>query len=185
MEDINDLVKKCQKKETKAFDDLYKRYSPLIYGICLRYLKNEEEAKDVMQDCFVKIIENIKRYRFDGSFEGWCRRLTVNCILDSLRKKQQNFEVQYYDNTAYSAITEDDGQSLDILQKLSVEKLLSLVNSLPDRSRVVFNLVAVDGVKGKEILKLLGIEESTVRSIYKKAKDSLCKKMKEESYERF
>lgn len=181
MEDNIDLVKRCQNNDNKAFDDLYKKYSPLIYGICLRYLKDKEESKDIMQDCFIKILEKIKKYHLQGSFEGWLRRLTINTIIDYIKKKNKLFATQIYDNTVVETI-EEDAEVIEILQQMSAERILNLINLLAPRSKIIFNLYAVEGIKGAEIAKLLEIEESTVRSIYKKAKDNLIKKMKEENY---
>ncbi len=171
MADNVKLIKECQRKSKKAFDKLYLTYSPLVYGICLRYTKNESEAQDLLQECFIKILNKLPYYKFKGSFEGWLRKLTVNQSINYLRSKK------YF--LTEDKITEYEGDSNikepDIISRLSAEEIIKMINQLPDGYRTIFNLHVIEGYKHIEIAEKLGISDATCRTQYKKARESLIK----------
>jgi RNA polymerase sigma-70 factor (ECF subfamily) len=170
MTDIDKLIKQCQKKSTKAFDELYKLYSPLIFGICLRYTKDNDEAQDLMQECFIKILNKINDYEFKGSFEGWIRRLTVNNAINYL-KLRKNFLVE--DINDYENLK--DNYDPDVISNMNAQEIVKLINQLPVGYRTIFNLYAVEGYKHIEIAEMLGVSEVTCRTQFKKARTSLMK----------
>ena len=86
MEDFRELIEGCVRGEKRHQDALYKRFSSLLFGICLRYTKNKMEAQDVLQDVFVKVYRSIHAYSHDGSFEGWLRRIAVNTSITNYRR---------------------------------------------------------------------------------------------------
>ena len=85
------LIRKCQQKSRKAFEELYKKFSPFVYGICIRYAKNRDEAQDILQDCFIKVMDKIGDYRFEGSFEGWLQRMAVLESLDAISEMPDGY----------------------------------------------------------------------------------------------
>lgn len=180
MEDVEKLIKKCQRKSPKAFDELYKIYSTLVYGICIRYTKDTNEAKDLMQECFIKILNKIGAYEFRGSFEGWIRKLTVNTAINYI-KMQKTFlsdDIMEYEIS-------DDNYDSNIISEMSAKDILDIINVLPSGYKTVFNLHVVEGYKHVEIAEMLGISENTCRTQFKKARASLMKLILERNYERF
>ena len=180
MADIENLIRNCQKKSKKAFDELYKTYSPFIYGICLRYTKDTYEAQDLMQDCFIKILNKIGDYEFKGSFEGWMRRLTVNSAINFINARKNI----YPEDIDEHEIPEKDFDN-DILSEMSAKEIMGMINKLPTGYRTVFNLYVIEGYKHGEIAEMLGITENTCRTQFKKARKSLMKLITENYNERF
>jgi RNA polymerase sigma-70 factor (ECF subfamily) len=179
MADNVKLIKQCQKKSKKAFDELYLTYSPLIYGICLRYTKDEHEAKDLLQECFIRILGKIGDFEFKGSFEGWLRRLTVNHSINYLKSKK------YYlteDISEYEI--ENKNFNADAISDLSVQEIIKMISRLPVGYRTVFNLHVIEGYKHTEIAKMLEISDITCRTQYKKAREALIQMFKENGNER-
>lgn len=174
MIDNEKLIKQCQKKSHKAFDELYKLYSPIIFGICLRYTKDRQEAEDLLQDCFIKILEKITEYEFKGSFEGWIRRLTVNNAINYIKSKRK-FDFDNVDDVMHENLNVNNS----VIEELSAEEILKLVKRLPVGYRTVFNLYVVEGYKHAEIAKMLNINEVTCRTQLKKAREALIKMINE------
>lgn len=168
MSDLNKLIQGCLKKQQKAIGDLYKMYSPLIYGICLRYTKNVDDANDLLQDCFIKIIDRIGDYRFEGSFEGWIRRLTIHESINFIRRGKI---IEFEEITDVSSEIPDECS--DVVSKMSAEEILKYINKLSDGYRTIFNMAVIEGFKHAEISEMLGITESTSRSQLKRAREIL------------
>ncbi|MBO4875523.1 MAG: sigma-70 family RNA polymerase sigma factor [Bacteroidales bacterium] len=167
MGDNEKLIRKCQQKSRKAFEELYRKFSPFVYGICLRYAKNRDEAQDILQDCFIKVMDKIGDYRFEGSFEGWLQRMAVNESLNYLRLGRSSF----------SELDEDDSdakdESPDIVSNMSAKDLLDAISKMPDGYRTIFNMYVIEGYQHNEIAEKLNITESTSRSQLKKAREYL------------
>ena len=167
MGDNEKLIRKCQQKSRKAFEELYRKFSPFVYGICLRYAKNRDEAQDILQDCFIKVMDRIEDYRFEGSFEGWLQRMAVNESLNYLRLGRSSF----------SEMDEDDADaedvSADIVSNMTAQQLLGEIGKMPDGYRTIFNMYVVEGYQHNEIAEILNITESTSRSQLKKAREYL------------
>lgn len=174
MTDNVKLIKQCQKKSRKAFDELYLTYSPLLYGICLRYTKDEHEAQDLLQECFIRILNKISDYSFKGSFEGWIRRLTVNHAINYLKSKK-HFMTE--DISEYEI--ENENNNADILSELNAQEIVKMINKLPSGYRTVFNLHVIEGYKHIEIAEILEISDITCRTQYKKAREALIKMINE------
>ena len=173
------LVKKCLKRDQRAQKELFDKYSPKMMGVCLRYMKNKEQAEDALQDGFVKVFSKLNLYKGKGSLEGWVRRVLVNTCLDQIRKKVKlNMNVSM-DEVEY--MIEHNGY---IIEGLSAKDLLEMVNSMPDGYRVVFNMFAIEGYSHKEIAKELGVSENTSKSQYLRARGYLRIKMEEQGIER-
>jgi RNA polymerase sigma factor (sigma-70 family) len=178
MLDNEKLIKLCQKGSNKAFDELLGIYSDLLYGICMRYSKcNEDEASDIFQEVCIKLFNNICTYKFQGSFEGWIRRLTVNTAINYLKKKNTVF-FNDYDIENESLLNYSDSDYYEnALNSLSAKEIIALINEMPEGYRTVFNLHVIEGYKHVEIAEILNITDNTSRSQFKKARNLLIKKI--------
>ena len=166
MSDNEKLIRKCQQKSQKAFEELYRKFSPLVYGICLRYAKNRDEAQDILQDCFIKIMDKIGDFRFEGSFEGWLQRMAVNESLNHLKLVWNSVSEMSDDDDAID-------ECPDIVSDMSAQELMEIIEKLPDGYRTIFNMYVIEGYQHNEIAEILNITESTSRSQLKKAREQL------------
>ena len=162
------LIEGCRKGDRRAQKELYDTYSRKMMGVCLRYVDERETARDLLQDGFVKVFTGLDSYAGSGSFEGWMRRIFVNCALEYLRRSDVLREATDLENTA-ELIHPDSSAISD----LSAAELMRLVSELPTGFRTVFNMFAIEGYSHKEIGEMLGITESTSRSQYTRAKQLL------------
>lgn len=168
------LIEGCRKGDRLAQKELYEMFSRKMMGVCLRYSNDRETARDLLQDGFIKVFLNIGTYSGMGSFEGWMRRIFVNCALEHLRKADILREASDLDNSA--ELIEPQASVTD---RLSAEELMELVRRLPAGFRTVFNLFAIEGYSHREIGALLNITESTSRSQYTRARQLLQRTIKD------
>ena len=166
-----ELIETCLKDNPKAQKMLYDTYSSVLFGICLRYSKNEEEAQDILQDSFIKIFTKLDTYQFTGSFEGWLKRIVTNTSIEYYRKKITMEHLEEIGFNPYLAIDSDRG--------LEVEELLKMIQELPEGYRMVFNMYAIDGYTHSEIATKLNISEGTSKSQLSRARAYLQRKFKE------
>jgi RNA polymerase sigma-70 factor (ECF subfamily) len=136
--------------------------------VCFRYCKNREEAEDVVQEGFIKVFKNISSFKFEGSFEGWIRRIMVNTAIEFLRKQKQS---KIFDDIEEVYVHPES--NYDATSQLSEKELLTMVHSMPMGYRTVFNMYAIEGYSHKEIAEALGISEGTSKSQLAKAKAHL------------
>ena len=146
-----------------------------MYTVCLRYANSRDEAKDLLQEGFIKVFDCLHQFKFEGSFEGWMKRVVVNIALQKIRSRSPLHAIIPIENVPE---TEAVGEK-DILSHLGTKELLQLVQELPTIYRMVFNLYVFEGMKHKEISKLLGISEGTSKSNLHDARIILQKKLKE------
>lgn len=169
-----ELIQGCIQENTACQQKLYKTYAGKMLVVCMRYTRNRQEAEDVLQDGFIRVFDNIKKFNFTGSFEGWVRRIMINCALRNFRKSSyQKEQIGIDDN--YD-IPEDTG----VYDKLSEKELLIMINELPEGYKMVFNLYAIEGYSHKEIGEIMDINEGTSRSQLNKARKQLQKKLMEQ-----
>ncbi len=140
-----------------------------MYGVCLRYSGNVDDANDLLQEGFIKVFKNLHKFRGDGSFEGWIRRIFVNTSIEHFRKK-----VKLYNVTEVQENTIED-TDLGILDSLAEKDIVSLVNELSPGYKAVFNMHVIEGYSHKEIAEILGITEGTSKSQLARAKGVLKK----------
>ncbi len=153
---------------------LYRKYFKKMFAICISYSGNREEAKDILQDAFVKVFTSLEQYNFKGSLEGWIRRIVTNTAIDYFRtKKRLVFTDEFPDDT--------EEENLNFLGSfnISTDMILFFIKKLPDGARIIFNLYAVEEMTHKEISRELGINEGTSKSQYKRARTMLKKWIKE------
>lgn len=161
------LLKAKDKKAQKAF---YLQLAPKMYGVCLRYSSDGDDANDIMQEGFIRVFNHIKDFRGDGSLEGWVRRTMVNTAINFYRKRIKrgiNTDLKYVKGKA------DD--KVYVIEKLAAEEILELIKKLPTGYRTVFNLNVIEGYTHKEIGNMLNISENTSKSQLSRARASLQK----------
>lgn len=168
-----DLIKACKRQNAKAQRMLYDRYSPIMMGLCRRYVRGELESEDVMIKGFMKVFSKIDHFEGKGSFEGWMKRIMIN---ESLTYIRQN-KAMYLETDIEVAEREPDFDKIST--ELEAKDLLKMVNELPSGYRTIFNLYAIEGYSHKEIAKLLGINENTSKSQLSRARVQLQKKILE------
>jgi len=166
---LNELVKQCAKNDRRAQEEIYQLFSGKLFSICLKYSKNKQEAQDNFQDGFITIFDKIGQFKFKGSFEGWLKRVMVNTIL--LKYRQKNVLSLVTDEIPDEVIVDIDDE------EVSLDFLLNLIQELPDRYRMVFNLYVLDGYSHKEISKMLQIAEGTSKSNLARARNILKQKI--------
>ncbi len=150
------MVKALIKGEKVAFQELYSRYSGLFFTITRRYAKTHQEAEDLLQESFVQIYRKVHTFKFNGSFEGWMKRVVVNKCLSFLKKKDMMTDMPEFEvDTGFGGSEAAIG-----ISRLSVEEILMAFDGLPAGARTVLNLYAIDGFDHHEIASQLGITES-------------------------
>ena len=162
---LNQLIEDCKINNTKAQSELYKLFSSKLFSICLKYSRNYAEAEDNLQDAFLTIFKKIEQYKNKGSFEGWLKRVTINTVLQ-----------QYRNQKVFDIVNENiiDEVELEIDEDaISIDYLLGIIQELPDRYRLVFNLYVLDGYSHKEIASLLDINIGTSKSNLARARQIL------------
>ncbi len=160
----SDLIAGCIRGDRKMQYELYQRYSPKMFGVCLRYAGNTEEAEDVLQEGFIKIFKKIDSFRSEGSFEGWIRRIFVNTAIEHFRRKSY---LQPITEREESTV---EGQYVSVLDSLAEKDIIKLVQQLSPGYRTVFNMYVVEGYTHKQIADILGISEGTSKSQLSRAK---------------
>jgi RNA polymerase sigma factor (sigma-70 family) len=164
------LIKKCVENDRAAQQKLYQLFAPVLYGLCLKYMKNEDDAKDVFQEAFVIAYQKMYQFKFEGSFEGWLKRIFIYKCIETLKKNRKNlFLLEGYDNPIDESFEEEEMDR----SSLSEEQLLEYIQDLPDQYRLVFNLYVFEKLKHKEISVMLNITESTSKSNLNRAKNHL------------
>jgi RNA polymerase sigma-70 factor (ECF subfamily) len=162
-----DLIKGCIKDNAHCQRMLFEQYAGKMMSVCLRYANDTMEAEDIMQDGFIKVFQYLHQFKFEGSFEGWIRRIIVNTAIRHLEKKKIQFKeiddsgsnAPKLDPYAYSHLGQDD--------------LMKLINQLPEGYKLVFNLNVIEGYSHEEIAEMLHIQPGTSRSQLVKARKML------------
>jgi len=162
------LITDCQSGDRIAQKKLYEIYAGKMMGVCLRYCKDRETARDLLHDGFLKVFSHIGDFESKGSFEGWVRRIMINTALEFLRKQTDeghNLNIE----EAYALSNGDFG----VLEQLQAEELIAIIQRLPDTYRTVFNLFVVEGYSHREIAEVMTITESSSRVYLTRAKQLL------------
>ena len=167
-----DLIKGCIEGDRQMQKELYARFAPKMYAVCLRYANNNNDAQDLLQEGFIKVYKNLHRFRAEGSFEGWIRRVFINSSIEHYRRKVQNLATvsEKEENTI-------EGTDISALDTLAEKDILNLIQQLSPGYRTVFNLYVVEGYSHKDIGEKLGISEGTSKSQLARAKSILQKKV--------
>ncbi len=159
---LEQLIHECTKNNTKAQEQLYHLLAPKLFAVCLKYSRSYEEAQDNLQESILLIFEKINQYKNAGSFEGWAKRVVINYVLQQYRN-QKIFEI------ISEKIPDTDEVEIED-ENVSIEFLTKIIQELPDRYRLVFNLYVMDDYSHKEIAEMLGINIGTSKSNLARAK---------------
>ena len=159
-----DLIEGCIRGDRKMQYELYQRFAPKMYGVCLRYAGKAEEAEDILQEGFIKVFKKIGSFRGEGSFEGWTRRIFVNTAIEHFRRKTYMQPITEYEESTI------EGKYLSVLDSLAEKDIVQLVQQLSPGYRTVFNMYVIEGYTHKQIADELGISEGTSKSQLSRAK---------------
>lgn len=166
------LIQQCLNKDNKAQNELYNRFAPKMLTVCQRYAKSSCDAEDIMQDGFIKVFRYLSDFQFNGSFEGWIRRIMITTALNFYKRKrvyQNESELTYQPEAIVS--------EQHVISSLVQEELLTLVKKLPKGYQTVFSLNSIDGYTHKEISEMLHISINTSKSQLNRARQSLQKQL--------
>ena len=162
------ILQGCLKNQPVAQQELYSRYSPKMLSVCYRFARNREDAEDMLQEGFIKVFLQMHSFESRGSFEGWIRRIIVHTCINILKKnKKFNESVDIIHATGVQ-IREESVPAI-----IQAKQVVECIRMLPIGYRTVLNLYAIEGYSHREIANILGIEESTSRSQYTRAKAML------------
>lgn len=170
-DDIKNIVKECLAGKRQAQEKLYGLYSAKMFGICLRYCKNYDEAKDTLQEGFLKVFSKLEQFNFSGSLEGWVRRIIVNTAIERLRIQNKSVPLENAPEL-YVEIEEED------FPVISTADMLQMIQALPTQYKMVFNLYVFEKMQHKEIAEMLGISEGGSKSNLSRARAILQEKVK-------
>ncbi|MGI8949984.1 MAG: RNA polymerase sigma factor [Chitinophagaceae bacterium] len=170
MEDMQKLVKECLRNNASAQKQLYDIYDGKMIAVCYRYTKNMEDAKDVLQEGFIKVFKNLHQYRLEGELGAWIRKVMVNTAINYLKRKPAYQQELSYTDTSLHPVSDNTPEI-----KINTRDLISLIRQLPTGYQLIFNLYAVEGYSHAEIASMLGIVETTSRSQYVRARNLLIK----------
>lgn len=172
------IIEGCIKGKRRDQNRLYTKYAPALLGVCMRYSRNKDEAEDILQEGFIKIFMNIKSYRGEGSFEGWMKRIMVNT---AITHNKQTLKHQYHTDIDEIEETHEiraGGSHEPAGTQLPKEKLMNIIQNLPEGYKMVFNLYVFEQYTHKEIAQILGISENTSKSQLSKARKLLTSRIK-------
>lgn len=159
---LEKILNDCKNNDAQAQEQLYRMFSPKLFAVCLKYSRNYAEAQDNLQEGFLIIFNKIKQYEAKGSFEGWAKRVVIN------------YTLQQYRNSSFLEIVNDNMPDIPEAeiedQNVSLEFLLTIIQELPDRYRLVFNLYSIDGYSHKEISEMMNITTGTSKSNLSRAR---------------
>jgi len=168
------LIIKCKKNNRKAQGELYSLYASTLFTLCLKYSKNYAESEDNLQDSFLTIFSKIKQYKGNGSFEGWMKRIVINTALQRYRKASVLDVIK-------DDVLEEEVVEVEVDQ-VPLEFLLAIIQQLPDKYRLVFNLYVLDGFSHKEIAGMLNVSVGTSKSNLSRARGILKEKIEENEF---
>ncbi len=158
-EHLKQIIDGCLKGERQSQNYLYNLFASKMFLVCLRYAKNREEAKEILQEGFIKVFTSIGQYKFLGSFEGWMRKIMVNCALQKYKGKAKLYSVIDIEAAPLGHLSCEN-----VTSRLDTKEILQHIQKLPPAYRMVFNLYVFEGLKHREIAEQLGISEGTSKS---------------------
>lgn len=175
------VIERARNGDRKAVKQIYDRFSSYLTATCARFITNENDLRDVLQDGFVKIFTSLDQfvYRGEGSLKAWARQIMVNQCLKLMRSKRRSVPIMYEENLRDLEVVEDDDEGPPDIHNVPAEVLQRMIRELPEGYRTVLNLFVVEEKSHKEIASLLGITESTSASQFFRARKILADKLKE------
>jgi RNA polymerase sigma factor (sigma-70 family) len=177
-DELEELISGCLKNDRKCQQQVFKLFYSKMMAVCMRYAKDRDEAKDLLQEGFIKVFSNLENYGNNGSFEGWIRRIMVNTAIDSYRKEKRSLldvNSEMVDRFGNEDESYDEDDNNDDYLSISPEMVMQEVQNLSPAYKAVFNLYVIEGFPHKEIAEKLGISEGSSKSNLSKAKRNLKK----------
>ena len=177
-EDEKNLINGCLEDNRRYQEVFYRKFAPTMYAVCKNYAEDRDEAMEFLQEGFIAVFRSLKNYRFEGSLEGWVRRIIVFKTIDLLRKKKRYVELlseHKHDLEVYEAAEEFELSGVN----LAAQRIRELVNDLPKKAQLVLKLYVLEGLTHAEIAETLGISVGTSKSQLNYARNSLKKSIKE------
>jgi len=174
-EQLNEIIAKCIKKDRVAQEQFFQYFYGKMMVVCSRYTRDRDEAKDVLQDAFMKVFDNLQKYEVTGSIEGWVRRIFTNTAIDHYRKQKNKFNIIDEGNVSEDYVehyTEDEDS---IYSRIKPADILDAMNQLSPAYKMVFNLYAIENHTHQEVAEILDINIGTSKSNYAKAKAKMKK----------
>ncbi len=168
-----ELIEQCRKGSREAQQVLYNQYAPKLMGVCMRYLTEPEDAKDIVQEVFFKVFTRIDDFRGESRFETWLTRILINHTLNWLRKNKKRLLQVNIEETDITEILPDEPGELLWADWLTPEEAVKMISSLPVQQRTVLNLYVFEQFSHAEIASQLGISESTSRVTLLRARAKL------------
>jgi RNA polymerase sigma factor (sigma-70 family) len=172
VDELKDIIKGCLSGERRSQEKLYKLFSSRMFGVCLQYSNDYDDAKDILQEGFIKVFSKLEQFDERGSFEGWVRKIMINTALEKYRSHLHLYPLTEKD------LKKEEMTYEEVFERLSANDLVKLVQELPPRYRMVFNLYAIEGYAHKEISEMLGISVGTSKSNLARARVIMQEKVK-------
>lgn len=172
-----ELVEKCKANDRQAQLKLYRQYCDGMFGVAMRFLKNADDAEDVLQESFIKAFQRIHQFKGEVTFGAWLKRIVVNGSIDFLKSKHQRTE-ELDEN--YMHVAEEDDWSAE--ESISLEQVKAAIEELPGKYRYVVQLFLVEGYDHSEISQVLGISDTASRTRLLRGKAQLKEKLKDLVY---
>ncbi len=170
--ELKDLIIGCKNNDRRAQKHLVDTFAPFLFAISKRYVRDDHEANDVIQEAFVAIFGNIQNFRSEPyALKAWMRQITVNTALQKLRKSYRKKEEMP------GIMIDDQNEMPEVYGKFDVEDIMKIIRELPDIYRQVFNMYVIDGYSHREISEIIGQKESSSRAILTRAKKMLREKI--------
>ena len=170
--DLIKLLKRCQKGERKSQDALYKQFYGYAMGVSLRYSQDRNQATEIVNLGFFKVLTQLKKYNRELSFKGWLRKIMINTAIDYYRRNARH---QHFVEVSYAS---NESVNFDALDQITEKEILEAIQQLPPSYKIVFNLHVIEGYKHEEIAKQLGISIGTSKSNLAVARNKLQKILK-------
>ena len=167
------LIKACIREDASSQKEVFNRFSGRMLGVCNRYARNTADAEDILQDAFIKVFDKLHQFKFQGSFEGWIRRIVINTALKKYSVSRYEKEVVGYEIKD----KDESGMEPSAYSHITQKELMELINNLPDGYRLIFNLYVIEGYQHDEIAEMLHIQPGTSRSQLVKARNLLQKQL--------
>lgn len=163
------LLDSCRKGDRTSQDRLYRQYYAYSMGICLRYSRSREEAIEILNDGFIKILSKIDKYSPGLSFKGWLRKVMINAAIDYFRRNEKHYHSLDISHVQFESSAET------VFDKLGEQEIIAAIQLLPPSYRMVFNLYVIEGFKHEEIANQLNISVGTTKSNLAIARNKLKK----------
>ena len=175
--ELKEIIEDCTKGKRDAQRKLYELFAPRMFSVCLQYSKNRADAEDFLHEGFIKVFDKIGQFKHTGSFEGWMRRIMVNTVLETFRK---NSKYRFVDETHLPPLSEEIDFELKKENEVQLIDIMTWIDQLPERYKMVFNLYVLEDLSHEEISKEMGISVGTSKSNLSRARQWLQKHIKTE-----